>query len=255
MDKTQNKITITIMAMITVLIFFSLQGTVVFLFRLTGAGARLIPALVLSVLAAAAFIFFKIIKIPLSEIGFKAPERGTLKRLYYLIPLIVIALSGLIGGIDISQGIGYIIACLFYVLAIAVSEEIYFRGIICNIWKNSGYKKAVFISAALFGSCHILQAMADPNPLRTILAMCFAFFYGIAFAQIFLLTKSILPGIIIHAFHDFCSFIGNSVGSEADLILGIFQTIVILMFICITHFCILETGVRKEEKNESRKAC
>ncbi|MGN0639213.1 MAG: CPBP family intramembrane glutamic endopeptidase [Huintestinicola sp.] len=254
MDNTRNKITITIMAMITVLIFFSIQGTAVFIFRLTGAAARLIPALVLWVLAAAAFVFFKIIKMPLSEVGFRTPIKGALKKLYYLIPLAVIGASGLIGGIDLSQGIGYIFACLFYVLAIAVSEEIYFRGIICNIWKNGGYKKAVIISAALFGACHVLQAMANPDLLRTILAICFAFFYGIAFAQIFLLTKSILPGMMIHAFHDFCSFIGNSVGSEMDLVLGIFQTIVILIFICLIHFSISETGVQKDEKTESRNA-
>lgn len=242
------------MAMITVLLFFSMQGTAVFIFRLTGAAAMLIPALILSVLAAAAFVFFRIIKMPLAEVGFRVPEKGALKRLYYLIPLMIIGVSGLIGGIDVSQGISGMIACLIYVLAIAAAEEIYFRGIICNIWKNAGYKKAALISAALFGSCHILQAMADPNLLHTLLAICFAFFYGIAFAQIFLLTKSILPGIIIHAFHDFCSFMGNSVGNDTELILGIFQTAVILLFVCIAHFSASENGMRKKEKTESRKA-
>lgn len=223
--------------MVTVLIFFSLQGAAVVALKLTGTAARLIPALVLWVLVGAAFVFVKIIKMTLSEVGFRAPQKGSLKKLFFLIPLIAVGLSGIIGGIDFSQGIGYIFACLCYVLAIAVSEEMFFRGIICNIWKNSGYKKAILISAALFGACHALQAMANPDLLQTILAICFAFLYGIAFAQIYLLTKSILPGIIIHAFHDFCSFIGNSVGNEADVILGAVQTILILIFICVIHFC------------------
>lgn len=236
MNKTRNKVAITIAAMVTVLIFFSLQGTAVYVFQLTGTAARLIPALVLWILAAAAFVFVKIKKMPLSEVGFRAPQKGSLKKLYYLIPLMAVGSSGLIGGIDFSQGIGYIFACLCYVLAIAVSEEMYFRGIICNIWKDTGCKKAILISAALFGACHALQAMANPDLLQTVLAICFAFFYGIAFAQVFILTKSILPGIIIHAFHDFCSFIGNSVGNKANVILGAVQTILILLSIYVIHF-------------------
>ena len=49
--KTRSKVITTIIAMITVLIFFSMQGTVVYIFQLTGAAARVIPALILWVLA------------------------------------------------------------------------------------------------------------------------------------------------------------------------------------------------------------
>ena len=83
-----------------------------------------------------------------------------------------------------------------------------------------------------------MQAMANPDLVQTILAICFAFFYGIAFAQIYLLTKSILPGIIIHAFHDFCSFIASDVSGEVDLAIGIVQTVIILAFIVVVHFSI-----------------
>ena len=247
MNTTRRKIIITIAAMVCVLIFFSLQGAAVVALNLTGTAARLIPALVLWVLVGAAFVFVKVIKMPPSEVGFRAPQKGSIKKLFFLIPLVAVGLSGIIGGIDFSQGVGYIFACLCYVLAIAFSEEMFFRGIICNIWKNSGQTKAILISSALFGACHALQAMANPDPLQTILAICFAFFYGIAFAQVFLLTESILPGIIIHAFHDFCSFIGNSVGKEADVILGAVQTILILIFICVVHFCNFKKHNRSEK--------
>lgn len=235
MKTTKKRIIITIAAMVIVLIFFTLQGAVVIAFNLTGTAARLFPALVVWALVGAAFLFVSIIKMPLSEVGFKAPEKSSLKKLFFLIPLIAIALSGIIGGVDFSAGIDYIFACLCYTLAIAVSEEMFFRGIICNLWKSHEIK-AILISSALFGACHALQAMANPDLIRTILAICFAFFYGIAFAQIFLLTKSILPGIILHAFHDFCSFIGKSLSSEADFILGAVQTILILIFIFAVHF-------------------
>lgn len=233
-----NKVAATITAMITVLIFFSIQGISVVVFELSGAAARFIPALIVWALAAVGFVLLKVFKLPLSEVGFAKPQRGALKRVWYLIPLIAVALPGLVGGVDLSQGISYIPACLLYVSAIAVSEELYFRGIICNVWKQSGYTKAVLVSSALFGACHALQAMANPDLVQTMLAICFAFFYGIAFAQIYLLTKSILPGIIIHAFHDFCSFIGNDVSGEVNLAIGILQTAIIVAFIVVVHFCL-----------------
>lgn len=235
-----NKYFATIIAMITVLIFFSLQGMSVIVFELSGAAARFIPALIVWALAAVGFVILKIFKLPLADVGFAKPQKGTLKRLWFLIPLIVLGLLALIGGVDLSQGIVYILACMLYASAIAVSEELYFRGIICNVWKSGGYKKAALISAALFGACHALQAMANPDPIQTILAVCFAFFYGIAFAQIYLLTKSVLPGIIIHALHDLCSFIGNDLTSEVNLALGVVQTAIMLAFITAAYFRIKE---------------
>ena len=75
-----------------------------------------------------------------------------------------------------------------------------------------------------------------PTSFRPYSRYASRFFYGIAFAQIYLLTKSILPGMIIHAFHDFCSFIGNDVSGEVDLVIGIVQTVIILAFIAVVHF-------------------
>lgn len=72
---------------------------------------------------------------------------------------------------------------------------------------------------------------------------------GFAFAQIYLLTRSILPGIVIHAFHDFCSFIGNDVSGEVNLAIGIVQTVIILAFIAAVHFRIKNqnTGALHDE--------
>lgn len=246
MENISKYIKMTVIAMVTVLVFFFLQGAIIFVFRLSGAKASFFPAIVVWALSASALIFFRLQNIPLSEIGFRSPEKGSIKKLCYLIPLIITGASGMIWGIDLSQGVNCIIACLFYVTAIGVSEEIFFRGIICNIWKTEGYQKAILISAALFGVCHVLQAMANPDPVRTILAICFAFFYGIAFAQIFIVTGSILPGILIHIFHDFCSFMGISAGSNADIVLAGFQTVVILAFVFVTDKQIRTVDAQKE---------
>ena len=76
MNTTRRKIIITIAAMVCVLIFFSLQGAAVVALNLTGTAARLIPALVLWVLVGAAFVFVKVIKMPPSEVGFRAPQKA-----------------------------------------------------------------------------------------------------------------------------------------------------------------------------------
>lgn len=236
--------------MITVLVFFMAQGAVLTVLGLEGAAARLVSGAIVWVLPVAALIFFKIKKIPLADIGFVKPEKGSFTKLFCLVPLIAVALLGVVGGVDFSGGAGYIFSCLFYTLAIGFAEEIYFRGIICNVWKSSGEKKAALVSAALFGMCHILQAIANPSPVATFLAVCFAFFYGIAFAQIFLTTKSIIPAIAIHVFHDFCSFIGVSLNERTNVILGAIQTVLILGFIIAVYF---RNNKREKKKADRRK--
>lgn len=248
-----NKTAVSAAAMITVLLFFFAQGAAIIAFELEGAMARLIPALILFVLFAVGFIILRIIKMPLNEAGFRKPREGSLKKLNYLLTLIAVALSGLTGGINLSGGIGYIFACLLYVLAIALSEELFFRGIICSILKEKGSTRAILISAALFGVCHVLQAIGNPDLIGTILAICFAFFYGIAFAQIFLITKSIFPGILIHALHDFCSFIGNELSAELNLILDFCQTALILIFIVIVHLIAGKTELLRCENEKADK--
>lgn len=250
MKTKSKKILSTILAMITVLIVFTAQGAVLTVLGLQGTVARLVSGAIVWVLPVAALIFFKVKKTSLADIGFKKPEQGSLAKLFYLIPLIAVALLGAVGGVDFSRGAGYIFSCLFYTLAIGFAEEIYFRGIICNVWKSSGEKKATLISAALFGMCHILQAIANPSPVATILAVCFAFFYGIAFAQIFLTTKSIIPAIAIHVFHDFCSFIGASLNERTNVILGAIQTVLILGFIIAVYF---RNNKREKKKADRRK--
>ena len=142
-----NKIAVTAVAMITVLLFFFAQGAAIIILKLEDVSAKLIPALILFVLAALGFLILKITKIPLREAGFRTPQKNGLKKLLYLIPLIIVALSGLVGGIDLSKGITYIFACLLYVLAIGFSEELYFRSIICNIlaWIISFYLNNRFV--------------------------------------------------------------------------------------------------------------
>ena len=61
-----NKVVTTIIAMITVLIFFTIQGMSVVIFELSGAAARFIPALVVWVLAAVGFVLLKVFKLSLS---------------------------------------------------------------------------------------------------------------------------------------------------------------------------------------------
>ena len=68
--------------------------------------------------------------------------------------------------------------------------ELYFRGIICNIWKDNE-KKAIIISSVLFGMSHILNVMGGADLAETLLQIAFAFTYGVIMAYVILRTKSI----------------------------------------------------------------
>ena len=61
-----------------------------------GAAARFVPALIVWALAAVGFVLLKVFRLPLSEVGFAKPQKGTLKRLWYLITLIAVALSAVL---------------------------------------------------------------------------------------------------------------------------------------------------------------
>lgn len=79
-----------------------------------------------------------------------------------------------------------------------IFEEILFRGVILVILVNSGLlndKYAVVLSALLFGVMHFQYFGLKKDVIRYVV---FAFIGGYYFANIVLMTQSILPSIFLH---------------------------------------------------------
>ena len=65
---------------------------------------------------------------------------------------------------------------------------------------------------------------------ETVLQICFALVYGMVFALIFAESGSLLPCALLHALHDFCSFISGEASAQFEIFLGAVQFIVLLVY-------------------------
>ncbi len=174
--------------------------------------------LILWGLAALTAVFCRVKDKSIEHLGFCRPKKGSLKRQYYFIPPIFAALAAFSLGTDADNDLGTICADLFPALGIGFCEEIYFRGILFNLWLKKGERTAVAVSSALFAVCHLMNAAGGAGTAETALQICFALVYGVVFSLIFIVCNSIRPCIALHAFHDFCSFLsaeGSVLGAAA----------------------------------------
>ena len=174
-------------------------------------------------------------------------EKGAAKRLLYFVPLLVIAFSHFTAGFDMAEGLKFAMANIFFTLSIGMAEEIYFRGIICNMWLEKGIVKAMFVSAILFALCHLLNMAGGACVTATFLQICFAFIYGLVFALIFATGKSIVPCVLLHSLHDFCSFISADGSLTFNILLGSIQVVILIVYLIY----LVNTVVRKGKTNES----
>ena len=231
--RTGKLVLYTVIAMCTVMLFYFVAGAAVVTQGLEGGAAAKTQGMIiwLSVIVVLAFYIFS--KRGLTKLGFRPVKEGAAGNLFYFIPVIFIVLLGLVGGIDTSRGSGFILANLFLTVGVGFSEEIYFRGIICNLWQRRSTKAAVLVSAVLFGVCHLMNVLGGASIVETILQIFFAFFYGLVFAFIFLESDSVWPCVALHFAHDFCSFIGRDISVKADIAVMTIQTLLLLLYIVL----------------------
>ena len=232
----------TVLATITVLLFYFVQGAAVVMGELDGLKAIATQATIIWCCSLVAIVFFLIKDHSLKNLGFQKPIAGASVEFLYYIPLIIVALAAFAGGIMFDNS-GLFIPNLIFTLGIGLTEELYFRGIICNMWKQKE-KTAILVSSVLFGLSHLLNVMGGAGLAETFLQIAFAFTYGIIMAFVILRTKSIWPCILLHAFHDFCGFITNEGDMKLNIIVGTIQFAVLLAY------CIYLVVRMKEKDNK-----
>jgi membrane protease YdiL (CAAX protease family) len=98
-----------------------------------------------------------------------------------------------------------IIATLIVTLAIAVTEELYFRGILFRGLATYGIGLAVVGSAVVFALAHASNALAGQAPALTLEQVVQTLLIGMLYAGLRLRTGSLGPVIVIHCAVDFLS--------------------------------------------------
>ena len=161
------------------------------------------------------------------QIGFGKIEKGGAKTALYFVPIIAAKMGFLFFGINSDPHA--ILALAFFTAAIGLSEEVYFRGIILRrLMTCFPMKQAVLLASVLFAAVHASQAFAGSGPLMVTLTILNAFIFGVVAAEITILTKSLIPAIVWHAFFDLINWAAWAQGGVEAVLIGIQSVILIL---------------------------
>ena len=229
MENTKrNLIGKTIVATLILLFFFFIQGATVVIFKIEGTTSVRIRGILLWDLAICTLVFLRINGNTSRDFGFRKPVPGSSQDLLYYLPLLVVAFSHFVCGFRQDIGIDYFAANLFLTLGIGMAEELYFRSIICGMWLTRGKISAVIISSVMFGLCHLLNIARGAGFVSTLLQVCFAFVYGVILAEIFIMARSLIPCILLHAFHDLCVYMSGELSAKANIALGAVQILILI---------------------------
>ena len=83
-------------------------------------------------------------KISYKKIGLIIIENGSAKKVLFFLPLVIAEAPFLLVGFRLNS-IKYIITLLFFTIAVGISEEIYFRGIILKLLEGKYPKKNLLL--------------------------------------------------------------------------------------------------------------
>ena len=116
-------------------------------------------------------------------------------------------------------------------MTVGAVEEIVYRGLIFNSFRKycgespKGIYRAVFLSAAVFGTAHIINLIFAPAlVIATITQVVYAFFFGVLFAVIYYRTGNLLPCIIMHGVFDFASSFWTCFAKDIDKQINVLNT-------------------------------
>lgn len=173
-------------------------------------------------------IFMWITKIKPVQIGFNRMEKGSTKTVLYFAPVIAAKIGFLF--CEINYDIRTVMALAFFTIAIGVSEELYFRGIILGKLKTCfTIKQTVILSSVFFAVVHASQAFSGAGIITVALTIMNALIFGIVASEIVMLTKSIVPVIIWHTLYDFINWI-TLVEETTEITLIIIQSVIIVIY-------------------------
>lgn len=129
-----------------------------------------------------------------ADIGVQPPKQGSAPAVLYYLPALVAELPLLLMGVSIA-GMGVLLAQCFFLLTAGFVEEIFCRGVIYNVLKGGcGVRRAILVSALIFGFCHLPSALLNGNLFLIIKSALF----GVIAAELRAHTGSIYPAIAYH---------------------------------------------------------
>ena len=132
--------------------------------------------------------------------GLCPPTHPAKEFLYYL-PLAVIALSSLWGGVELRLGAAGTVCYVISMCCVGFLEEIIFRGLLFRAMEKDNLKSAIIVSAVTFGLGHVVNLFngSGRDLISTVIQIVFAVFVGFVLVMIFYHGGSLIPCIVFHA--------------------------------------------------------
>ena len=136
----------------------------------------------------------------LERFGLCKPTVSAKAFLFY-IPLIVITLQNVWGGVAMHYDAVGTVCFIVKMLCVGFLEELIFRGLLFQAMAKDGVRSAIVVSSVTFGIGHIVNLFngSGAELLPNLLQVMYAMAVGFAFVMIFCRTKSLVPCIITHS--------------------------------------------------------
>lgn len=145
------------------------------------------------------------------------------RRCFYLIPCFIILAPMIMYGFADEKPAYFLIAFTFC-LAIGISEEIYFRGIVTGILKKQfDTSKVILISTGIFGLGHAAAAFSGMSGLLVVLTIINALIFGWLAAEILYAINCLYPLMLFHCLFIFLSKaapLSSELEMKVDIIRG-----------------------------------
>ncbi|BCJ93112.1 CAAX amino protease [Anaerocolumna cellulosilytica] len=226
----RNPVIASIIWAVIILVFYAIGGAVTTITGVQDASYLFLFGVFVLLSVIPAFIYMCRSRLSLQQYGFQKPYRK-IQMAYYIPAIFIEALGFLAGFRELNPA--YILSAFFFTLSVGIAEEFYFRGIMITLLSRMGTKKAILISSVIFGLTHIGNVAGGAKLSLTIVQIVFAFVFGIVFAELFVLTKSLVPVILWHFIHDFLGYIQTPSAELSNSQLLFFtgiQTLILILY-------------------------
>ena len=165
-------------------------------------------------------------------IGWGRPARVTSRPawggVWYALPPLLVTLAILAAGLVASEATmeglgvlwsaGFIQGTILLVILVGIFEETLFRGVVLHGFERRlGAVAALLISSVLFGAMHYVNWIGGQSLGATHQQVIHAALSGFLYGAIALRTRSIWPGVLLHALWDFTVMFNAVMLGDADV--------------------------------------
>lgn len=225
----KKPIFVSVLWALLILVFYTAGGAITQILKLNEINTLLVNGVCIWLSVLIAVLYIRKSRYDFGDMGFRRIEKEANKKILFYFPAIIIEIIGLSVGVR-HVSLGLISAVIFLTLAVGFAEEIYFRSLILKTLEGEGVKKAIIISSVIFGITHLGNLAGGANIPYTIIQVVYAFAFGVVFAEIFYLTKSLIPVILWHFLHDATSYIQKQPDINEIILFAGIQTAILVAY-------------------------